>query len=132
MNPSGNPTSFAPWEPASSISRQAFSTEPSRFRNTGAACTAATRTLGYVSPKALSLPLMIAACWCIRNFPFQPLMEVCQPPIAVPANYSLLTESRVIGHSSRRSCWHIWNALPWVTDGLGPKPLFLHPCNVRR
>src|SRR5712691_6475188 len=40
----------APLFPASRISRQAFSVEPSRSRNTEAACTAATLTIGYLSP----------------------------------------------------------------------------------
>jgi hypothetical protein len=50
MNPSGNAITRAPAAPASAISRQAFSVEPSRSRKTQAACTAATLTTGYASP----------------------------------------------------------------------------------
>jgi hypothetical protein len=45
MKPSGKPITRAPALPASRISRQAFSVEPSRSRNTEAACTAATFTV---------------------------------------------------------------------------------------
>src|SRR5581483_1965998 len=54
MNPSGNPITRAPLAPASRISRQAFSVEPSRSRKTDAACTAATFTTSYTSPTAFT------------------------------------------------------------------------------
>src|SRR5262245_18506578 len=50
MNPSEKPITRAPLPPASSISRHAFWTDPSRSRKTDAACTAATRTISYESP----------------------------------------------------------------------------------
>src|SRR5712692_9994120 len=50
MKPSGKPISRAPLRPASRISRQAFSVEPSRSRKTDAACTAATFTIEATSP----------------------------------------------------------------------------------
>jgi hypothetical protein len=40
--------SWAPLDPASRISRQAFSIEACLFMNTGAACTAATLTLSGI------------------------------------------------------------------------------------
>src|SRR3990172_3016885 len=42
MNDSGNATRRAPLRPASTINSQALSIVASRFKNTGAACTAAT------------------------------------------------------------------------------------------
>src|ERR1043165_7509524 len=50
MKLSGKPITRAPFAPASRISRQAFSVEPSRSRNTDAAWTAATFTTPYRSP----------------------------------------------------------------------------------
>src|SRR4029079_6207235 len=50
MKPSGKPTTRAPLSPASRIRRQALAVEPSRSRNTEAACTAATFTTPYASP----------------------------------------------------------------------------------
>ena len=112
MKPSGNAITRAPLLPASRMSRQAFSVEPSRSRNTEAACTAATFTVHTHHPCRTSLPAPMSSC--VGACPFRKTGIHFSGTRANPLSYR-----RSIAGEARRGTTSAWQGR---TDGVARRP----------
>src|SRR4029077_16113 len=116
MKPSGKPMTRAPLAPASRIRRQAFAVEPSRFRNTEAAWTAATFTTPYASPISWMLLRRLRLRLRLRG-----LLRLLRPIVRLPLRpLQLLLRSKPRRHRSVGAGQHLM-----MLDVQGAQPALL-------